>query len=425
MAKAELNKKTSEFLVTVSAEKATWQAEQEKAFQKLAKNLSIKGFRKGQVPADMARKHVSNADIMTEAIKPLLDILIKEASKEIKDDLMVLDSPTYRVEKISDAELEVTFIYPVYPEIKLPDYKNLNVKYEESKVDSKRIQDEIEKVRDMQAQQNKKDGAIAKGDIANFDFEGFVDGEAFQGGKAEKYDLEIGSGQFIPGFEDQMIGLKVGDEKDVKVTFPESYHAENLKGKEAVFKIKIHEIKSKSKPEVDEKFVKSLGIKDVSTKEQLEKYLENLFKDQAKMEARGKFQKEAFAKIKEQVEINIPTSLVAKEMKNQEAQFAQQMKQQGLTIEQYIKMTGIKPETLMSQYKAQAIERLKDSLIFAEIAKLEKIEITDAEYEAEYVKLAKVYGQDEKSIRNVITKAQMQIPMTNDKVIDILIKGNK
>lgn len=421
MTKIEINKKTSEILVTVVAEKEVWLNAQKEAFKKLVNKLEIKGFRKGKIPADIAKKHISNMSKMEHAISDMLETLATEAAKEIKEDVLVLDSPTYKVDKISDTELEVTFVYPVYPEIKISDYKKLNTKFEQPEFKSSTIDEELKKIISSKSILKEKDGAIELGDTAIFDFDGSVDGEQFDGGKSENYTLEIGSGQFIPGFEDQMIGLKKGDTKDVKVTFPKEYHAKDLKGKEAIFKVLIHEVKIKTTPELNDAFVETLGAPGVKTVEELRVYIEKIFKEQDKQSARLNFQKKAFEEILEKTEIIVPAALIVKEMKNQENKFVESIKQQGLTLEKYIKMTGTTSEKLNSQFKQQAELKIKESLIFSEISKLEKIELTDADYEEEYKKLAKVYGQTEESIKGMITKSQMQIPMTNDKVIDFLI----
>ena len=425
MAKITNSKETSEILVTVVADKSVWKEEQKKAFDNLAKDLEVKGFRKGQAPANVVKQRIGQQEVLAHGLTKMLNVLGKEAAEALPEDALVLDSPTYKVEKVSDAELELTFIYPVYPEIKLGDYKSLGIKYEEPKSDKDVATKEIERIRKMQATLETKDGAIAKGDTAVFDYSGSVDGVKFDGGTAEKHSMEIGSGQFIPGFEDQMIGMKAGESKDVKVTFPAEYHSEELKGKDAVFAVKVHEVKVQKLPELNDEFVKSTGVPNVKTVEELKSYIERIYQEQDIQRARSTFQKAAFAKIMESVKIALPAQLVVKEMKSQEEQFSEQMKQQGLSMEQYIKMTGVKPESLQSQFKNAAESRLKESLIFAEIAKAENIELKEADYEAEYIKLAKVYGQTPDGIKGMITMQQMQIPMTNDRVIDALIKYNK
>lgn len=423
--KTNLNKKTSEFEVVVTANAQVWKDQLAHAFDHLVKNLAVKGFRKGQVPADLAKKHIAKADIYAHSIQHMLDIMVKEAAKEITEDVMVLDSPTYNVENINDETLVVKFIYPVYPEVKLPDYKALGVKFHQEEVTEKTVEDELEKIAESQASMKTKEGAIANGDVAVFDFEGFVNGVAFDGGKAERYELEIGSGQFIPGFEDQMVGLSASEAKDVNVTFPEAYHSEELKGKPAVFKVKIHEVKAKVKPVLDDAFAKSIEAPGVETLAQLRDYIKTVFTEQARQQARAKFQRESFDKILETADFIVPAGLVANEMKQVASQFEQSMKQQGITLEQYFQFTGMDRVKMDAQFRQQAEKRLRDALVFAEIAKAEKIELTDADYEAEYEKLAKVYMQSVDGIRGVISKAQMQIPMTNDRVIDALIAFNK
>ncbi|NQZ66118.1 MAG: trigger factor [Mycoplasmatales bacterium] len=425
MSKSELNKKTSEFLVTLTADEKVWKDAQEQSLKELTSKLELKGFRKGKVPANIAKKHISEMQKMENAITRVLDELVKEAAKEIKEDLMILDSPTYKINKLSNTELEVTFIYPIYPEFEMPDYKKLEVKYEESKFDQKNVDQEMKKIVESKSTLEPKEGKIEKGDSAIFDFEGSVDGKLFDGGTSENFTLEIGSGQFIPGFEDQMIGLKKGDEKDIKVTFPKEYHADDLKGKEAVFKIKVNEVKAKKDPEVNQEFVESLGVPGIKSEKELREYIEKILLEQNRQASRAKFQREAFGKLLEKTEIVLPAALITKEMKNQESIFIDQLKQQGLTLEKYIEMTGMQMEVLKSQFKSQAESKLKESLIFAEIAKEEKIVLKEEDYEKEYSKLAKVYGQSEETIKGAVTKEQMQIPMTNDRVIDALIGFSK
>ncbi len=425
MAKIELKKETSELHITVSADKITWQSAQEKAFKKLKSSLTLKGFRKGQAPDTVARKSIAKTEIFTEALKTELDILVKAAAKEIKADLLILDSPSYNVEKINEEQLTVTFIYPVYPEVKLPDYKKLDIKFESKQTTSESIEEEVSKILESQTKMESKEGKLAKGDVAVFDFEGFIDGTPFPGGKAANYELEIGSGQFIAGFEDQMIGLSKGESKDVNVSFPEEYHVPELKAKPAVFKIKLNDIKAKVKPKLNDELVKTLNIPAVKNVAELKDYIKEIQNNELSMQARGAFQRQAFDKITEQASIAIPAQLIAKEMHQQENNFAVKLKQQGLSIKQYMDMSGQTKETILSQLKKAAETRLRDSFIFAEIAKLEKIEFKDEDYEKEYVKFAKIYGQTVEAIKGMVQKTQMQIPMTNDRVIDILIAANK
>ena len=422
MTKSELSKERSEFLVTVQADEKVWKQEQEKAFNKICGYLEVKGFRKGKVPVDVARKNVTPQQIFQEAVRPTLDILIKDAAKEVKEDTLVLDAPTYSVEKISDKELEVTFAYPVYPEIKLADYKKIKTAFEEPKFDAKEVDAEIDRIVQSRITNQPVEGKIKKGHIVNLDYKGLLNGEAFEGGTAKGHTLEIGSGQFIPGFEDQMIGMALGEEKDLNVTFPKEYHSKDLAGQPVVFQVKVNSISEKVTPKLDDKFVEELKISDeIKTVAQLKEHMTTLMKDQKHQMAKGEFQRKAFEELKKDTEMVIPAALIIREMTNQQRQLEEQLKQQGLTIEKYLQMTGMKPEVLGKNIEDRAVDTLTEAFIFAEISKAEKIEISDAEYDAEYEKYAKVYGKDLESIKGLITKQQMQIPMTNDRVIDKLI----
>ncbi|MCK5946022.1 MAG: trigger factor [Mycoplasmataceae bacterium] len=425
MAKRELNKKNAELSITVSATKEAWKAEQEKAFNALAKNLIIKGFRKGSVPAAIAKKEISTEDIFAKAMKKQLDELVKVAAKEIKGGETILDSPTYQVNKISDTDLEVTFVYPLYPDITLPDYAKMGIQLSPAKIGDKVVDEEITKLLGQHALLIDKKGPVAKEDTVFFDFEGFVDGKQFEGGKADNYELVIGSGQFIEGFEDQMIGLKKGDKKDVKVSFPKEYQVPELAGKPATFKVLVNEIKSKETPKLTDEFVKEAGIPKAKTVVELKKYIAEIFTEQEEQNARGAFQQKIFAKIRTAGEIPLPSALVYKEMQNVAKSFMEDIKKQNISLDQYLQMSGMDQAKLEKQFKTQAELRLTDSLIYAEIAKAQKIELTDKDYDAELIKLAKVYGQTVEALKGMITREQMQIPMTNDKVLDYLIKVNK
>ncbi len=424
MATKTIDKKTSELKITVSADKKEWVEEIDKAFDHMKKDLSLKGFRKGQVPDAIAKKHITNKQLWAHALGHMLDDLAKKAAKEIEKEF-VLDGPIYKVEKLSGTQLEVTFIYPLYPEIKNLKYKKVGVKYVAPKFNLKRVDEEIKKIEANNSMNIVKKGPIVKGNIAKFDFEGFVGKKAFEGGKGENFELEIGSGQFIPGFEDQMIGMKKGDKKDIKVTFPKEYHSKELAGKKATFKVKINEVFSKSTKKLDDAGVKSLGIPDVKTLKDLRDYITKVIKNEEIQKAKGEFQKKIFAKIKEKLEIAIPTTLIVTEMEDLKKAFAAELAKSKITIDQYMQMTGLDQAKLDAQFSSQARERLMDSFIFAEIAKLEKIKLTDKDYEDEYKKLAKVYNTDEKAIKGMIKKSQIQVPLTNTKVIELLIKENK
>lgn len=420
-----LKKDLSELHIDVVADKKEWKEEQEKAFKKLNASLTLKGFRKGKVPSNIARKNISEQDIINKALKEMLNILVKRAAKEIKKDIMVLDSPSYKVQKISNVELEVTFLYPVYPEFQIPNYKNLDVKYVEEKLDVQRVDQEIKNIINMKTTFEKKEGEIKKGDIALFDFEGFINGKPFENGKSKNYKLEIGSNQFIPGFENQMIGLKKDDKKEIKIIFPKDYHDEKTKGKEAIFKIKINEVQIKKIPTLDDKLVQDFKIPNIKTVQDFKNHIQEFLIKQSIQNSREKFRNEIFKKLAKKTKINLPNSLVTNEVLKEKNKFEETLKKQGLTLNKYLKQTNSSAKKFVSELQKIAKEKIITSILFAEIAKLEKIKLVDQDYENEYKKYAKIYGQTEESIKKMVTKEQIQIPMTNDKVLDLLISYNK
>jgi trigger factor len=357
-------------------------------------------------------------------LKETLNILVSKASKEISKDILVLDSPTYKIQKISNVDLEVSFLYPIYPEVEMPDYKKVGIKYEEQKIEPKKIVEELENLKKMKTISQKKEGNIEKGDYVTFDFEGFVDGKSFEGSKSENYKLEIGSGQFIPGFEDQMIGLKKGDKKEIKVTFPKNYHFEKLQNKLAIFNIKINEIEIKKLPKLDDEFAKSINAPNVKTIGELKNYLKEVLNKQNRQRARENFRNKIFKKLLEKTKIILPHALVQKQIQNSKEKFEETIKKQGLTMEKYFEQFKTNEEEFLNKLKKEAEENIKTSILFTEIAKKENIKLTNEDYEREYKNLALVYAQTEESVKKMVTKKQMQIPLTNDRVIDLLIKYN-
>lgn len=421
----KLNAETSELEVLVTADTKKWADAQDAAFKKIKGTISIKGFRKGQAPDDIVKKQINSKEIMSNAIEKILEELAKESHASLTEEDKILDSPTYDIETIGEKELVVKFIYPLYPTIKLGEYKGLKVEYKEEKTDEKEVEKEVDRIRERKSLLIDKKGPIAKNDTAIFDFEGFVEGNAFDGGKAERYSLVIGSNQFIPGFEDQMIGLKAGDEKDIKVKFPKDYHAENLKDKEATFKVKVHEIKSKELPELNDDFVKELKIEKAKNVKELKEYIADVRKKEVEAQAKIEFQKTIFDKIKSKTNIVIPRQLINKESSMLLKNLANSLKQQGLDIQKYLELTKTSKEKLQTELTEQAKSRLTDTFIFAEIAKLENIKVTDEEVKKQYEKFAELYKKSVDEIKKLIQEHQVHVPIINEKVIDFLITNNK
>lgn len=425
MTTRKLNTENSELEISVTADSKKWAEAQDNAFKKLKGSISIKGFRKGQAPDEIARAQINPQDIMSNAIEKILDELAKESHATLTEEDKILDSPTYDIEKIDSKELVVKFIYPVYPQIKLGTYKGLKIAYKEEKIDPKDTDKEIDRIRERKSMLVDKKGPIEKNDTVVFDFEGFVEGNAFDGGKAERYSLAIGSNQFIPGFEDQMIGLKSGDKKDVKVRFPKDYHAEELKDKEAVFKVLVHEVKQKEMPKLDDEFVKELKIEKAKNVKELKEYISNVRKQEVEAQAKIEFQKEMFAKIKNDAKFTIPRQLINKEASMLLKNLATSLKQQGLDIQKYLEFTKTSREKLQAELMEQAKSRLTDTFIFAEIAKKEDIKASAKEVEEQYKKFAELYKKTVEEIKTLIPEHQVHVPIINEKVISFLIENNK
>ena len=310
------------------------------------------------------------------------------------------------------------------PEFKLGNYKKLDVKKEKVTVTKEEIKEAIDNMREQYKENIVKDGKVENGDIAIIDFEGFKDGVAFEGGKGENYSLTIGSNTFIPGFEEQLIGMKTGEEKDINVTFPEDYHAEELKGQPVVFKVKVNEIKEVKLPELDKDFFDDLGMEGIDSKELLEKQVKENIKTRKDKEVEDKFIDALLEEIGKNTEIDIPEVMVDEEAHRMVHQFADHIAMQGINIEQFYKLTNSTEEDLKEKYKDEALKRVKNRLIIEEIIKVEKIKVTDKEVDAKVDEIAKKYNMTkEEVIKNYGGNTDyIKYDLEVNKVFDI-IKG--
>ena len=400
--KREVKKlENSKVEVLCDVEPALWKEYQEKAFKKLAANLELKGFRKGKVPEAMARKEINQGQIFNEAVNLSLQPAFDEVLRE--ENLQPFARPSVDVTKLSDNELQLKFIVVLAPEVKLGQYKGLGVKKAEVKVDAKEVDAEIKKLIEQNANLVVSDKPAKKGDTVVFDFVGSVDGKEFEGGSAKNYSLELGSNSFVPGFEDQLVGVKSGDDKDVNVTFPEQYVPE-LAGKKALFKCKIHEVKEKVLPELNEELVADLNIPDVKTVDQLKDYEKKQLLAQKENSAANAAFNEVMDKIVTGAKIEIADEILADEVEGMKKNMEQQVSQRGLTLDQYYSITGQKPEDVEKQMKADAEKNLKAVLCMEEIAKLEKIEVSDADVEFEFSKIADQYKMEIDKVKEILGK---------------------
>ena len=410
-----------EVLVTVDTD--SWKKAQEKAFKKVSANVKVDGFRPGKAPEAMLRKRVDNMKVIDEAINDLLPTLYKDVLDN--EDVKPMAQPKVEVTKLSDTDLEVKFTIVVSPEVELGEYKGLKIGKEEPKVTAEDVDAAIAALQKQNATLVVKDGAAELGDTIVMDFVGSVDGVPFEGGAAENHELELGSGQFIPGFEDQCVGLKAGDKKDINVTFPENYTAE-LKGKAAVFAITCHEVKAKKIPELNDEFVKDLSIPEVSTIDALKAHKEKELLEQKKAEARRVYLNKVVAAIAEKSKISIPDEIIDEQVASRKKDMENRMKQSGLTLDQYLSILGQKEEDFMAKLKEDSKADFTRYLVVDKVGQVENIVVTDEDVDVEMAKIADQYKMKledvKKALANQLGEYRYNIRM--NRVEDFLFANN-
>ena len=389
--------------VDVVVDEASWKAAQEKAFKKVAANVTVDGFRKGKAPEALVRKHVDQMKVIDEAVNGLLPDIYREIIDQ--DKIEPFAQPKVDVTKISDTNLEVKFVIVTAPEVKLGKYKDLEVGKKEAKVTAKEVNEAIESLRTQNASLVIKEGASEMGDTLVFDFVGTTDGVAFEGGSAQNYELELGSHAFIPGFEEQLVGLKAGDHKDVNVTFPEQY-AENLAGKPAVFACDVHEVKTKKLPELNDEFVKDLAIKGVETLDALKAHKKDELKANKEKELRSEYLRKLYETIAKNSDINIPQEMIDDQAASMRKDMEGRMGQSGFTLEQYLQILGQKEEEFMAKLKEDAKRDITNYFILEEVGKKEDMKLSDADVEFEMAKLADQYNMKIEDVKKALS-AQM------------------
>ena len=382
--------------IEIKIEKDNWEKALDKSFQKNVKNAKVNGFRKGKVPRNIFEKNYGIESLYEDAINEVLPDAYNKVLNDNK--LEPIIQPVIDIKDINKDSLTLTFKIITKPEVKIKKYTGLKVKKQEVKITKEEVKERIDYLRSQYADIITKDGKIENGDIAIIDFEGFKDGIAFEGGKGENYSLEIGSNTFIPGFEEQLIGLKSGDEKDINVTFPEDYASEDLKGQKAVFKIKIHEVKEKKLPEINEEFFKDLGYDNVETEEQLEDLVKADLEAKKDYEYENKYVDDLLEEVAKNTIIDIPEELIEEETHRMVHQYEENLKMQGITLDMFYQFTNSNEQDLKKQMKPEAEKRVKYRFMLEEIVKLENIEITDDQANKEAEDLAKKYQMNKEDL---------------------------
>ena len=381
--------------IKVKVEGKKWEEALEKAYKKASSNFQVDGFRKGKAPKSVFLKKYTQDRLNFDAADICLDDAYTDMFKKAKD-LEIIAQPQITLSNISEKGVEYLFTLTLKPEVKLGKYKGLGVKKDKVTVTKEEVEHEIEHLRSHYTENVvKESGNVESGDIAVIDFEGFKDGVAFAGGKGENYSLEIGSNTFIPGFEDQVIGMAVGEEKDINVTFPKDYHAEDLKGAKVVFKVKVNEIKVKRVPELDADFFEDLGMEGIDSKESLEKQVKENIKARKDNDAENKYIDELLDAAGKNVKVEIPEVMINEELDRMVKQYEETLKMQGLSLEQFYQFTNSDESKLRDQMKEEANKRITYRLMLEEIAKAENIEITDAAAKKEAKEMATKYQMKE------------------------------
>ena len=423
MAKKE---KTNKLEITITIEGKEWQDALDKAFKQKVKTVAVDGFRKGKCPRDIYEKKFGKESLYIDGAESLLQNAYKKLLDEHKD-LIPVVQPRVDIKSIDDEKVEFLFTIITAPEVKIKKYKGLKVKKDKVEVSNEEIEHELGHLLEKYTEVvTKEDGEVENGDIAVIDFEGFKDGVAFDGGKGENYSLEIGSGIFIPGFEEQLVGMKTGEEKDIQVTFPEDYMAEDLKGKEVTFKVKVNEIKQKQKRELDKDFFDDLGMEGVDTKEKLEKEIKEKISAQKEVEAENNHIDRLLEEIGKNVDVDIPEEMVEEEIDHMMEQFKERLEMQGISLDMYLKFTQSDEKALRDQMEKDAYQRVLYRLMLEEIVKLEHIEVTDEEVEKELDEMAKKYNMEKDELVKMFhDKAMIKYELEMRKTIEMLKEENK
>ena len=385
--------------VLVTVDQATWKAAQEKAFNKQAAKVEVKGFRKGKAPANLIKDKVNQVAVMDDAINGLLPELYTEVLKE--ENIRPVARPKVDVTKLSDVELEVKFTLVVAPEVKLGKYKGLEIGKTEVSVTEADVENEIKALLANSASLVVKEGASELGDTVVIDFVGTIDGVAFEGGSAQNHELELGSHTFIPGFEEQLVGHVAGDHVDVKVTFPENYTPE-LKGKDAVFACDVHEVKSKKLPELTEEFIKELAIPGVTNEEELKANKKAEILNKKTQEARRAYMGKLFDAIVAECEIDLPEEVIDSQVESRKEDLVNRMAQSGLKLEQYLQIIGQKEEEFLAKLREESLRDTKNFFMVDAVGKAENISITNEEIEFEYAKIADQYKMTVEDVKKAL-----------------------
>lgn len=400
-----------------------WEKAKDEAFTKISKKAKIDGFRKGKVPRNIYEKKFGTGDIISTAMEKLVDEKYKDVI--VTEKLVPVVEPKLEIVKADDAGFEVNMTFILDPEVKLGQYKGLKVKKDKVKVSKEEIEHQIGHILDRYAELVSKDGAVEDGDTVIIDFKGFKDNTPFDGGTAENYSLEIGSHSFIPGFEEGVIVMKKGESKDIELTFPDDYMAKDLAGQKVVFNVVLHDIKKRVIPDLTEEFFKDLDMEGVSTKEELEKVVEEEIKAQKEKDAENKFIDSLLETAAKNMTIELDKEIIDAEIDRMYKQFVQRLQMQGVSEELYLAYSGVKKEDILKDMEKEAEARVKYRYMLEAIAKEEKINPTEEEAREELKRVAEMYKvSEEELLKEFGSLDVVKYDLSMRKAIEILKDNN-
>ena len=414
---------SNKHVILKKVEGENWKNALDKSFLKNVKEAKVDGFRKGKCPRDVFEKKYGVEALYNDAVDIVLPGLYTEVLKESALEPVV--QPSIDIKEINKDGVSIEFTIITAPVANVKKYTGLKVTREKVKVTDEEITEEINRLKDQYAEIAVKEGKIESGDTAVIDFEGFKDGVAFEGGKGENYPLEIGSNTFIPGFEDALIGLSTGDKKDIPLTFPENYPSEELKGAKVVFKVTVHEVKTRLIPELDKDFFTDLGIEGVTNETELRNHVKNNISLRKEKEADNKLVEDILASVAKETEIVLPEELIHDEIHHMIDNYAQRLQMQGLSLEQYMQFTKQTFESLEEQLKPEAKKNITYRYMLEEIAKKEGIVISDEEADNEAKTLSHTYQMAKQELINAFGGIEMiKYDLKIRKTIDFLKENN-
>lgn len=393
-------KENSIYEIEVNADQVAWQAAIDAEWNKAAEGVEIKGFRKGQAPTEMVKKQVNEFEVLTKAAEAMYNDMYRHAVES--NDIWPVAQPTLDITALTADELKVMFTITVKPEFELGNYKGLSAEKETAVVEEEEVEAQIDALQQQNISMVDVDRAVVEGDTAVIDFEGFKDDVAFEGGKGEGYPLEIGSGSFIPGFEEQIVGHSAGEEFDVNVTFPEEYQAAELAGQPVVFKVKIEKVQEKKEGELNDEFVTSLGVEGVNTVAELKEDISKRLLEQKQQQAEMNYTNDLVNQVIETTEIDVPQAMVDGELEQMYQQFMQRLQMQGMNEEMFLQMTQQTQEQVKEQMQEDAVNKIKYTLVLEKIAEVENVEISDEEVEEELAKIAEMYNMPVEQVKQMI-----------------------